>query len=49
MSTSMRRRQTLTAYAFMAIPLLFTIVFKYWPMICQLRAGVFRIRYAHPA
>lgn len=41
MSTSMRRRQTLIAYAFMAIPLLFTIVFKYWPMISNIVLAFF--------
>lgn len=43
-----KRRQTLTAYAFMAIPLLFAVVFTYYPMIANFVLSFFEYDVLNP-
>ncbi|MFO7266024.1 MAG: sugar ABC transporter permease [Limnochordales bacterium] len=48
MGSAMRRRRIWTAYAFMAVPLLFTIVFIYYPMIANLALAFFEYNVIQP-
>ena len=43
-----KRRQTLTAYTFMAIPLLFAVVFTYYPMIANFVLSFFEYDVLNP-
>lgn len=48
MVSSLRRRQIYIAYAFMAIPLLFTLVFVYFPMISNIVLSFFEYDVINP-
>lgn len=49
MGSAMRRRHVLTAYAFLAVPLLFAVVFTYYPMIANLTLAFFEYDVIRPA